>query len=83
MISERYGITEDAEPVVACTLANAAGVQVRLLSLGCIIPGMLTDAPGLQLYAASRLNGALVGPAGRVHWHVDGLRAAAAAIAAP
>jgi hypothetical protein len=83
MIRERNGITEDAEPIVACTLANAAGVQVRLLALGCIIPGMLTDAPGLRLCAASRLNGALVGPAGPVHWQVDGLRAAAAAIGAP
>jgi aldose 1-epimerase len=37
MISERYGITEDGHPVVAYTLANAAGMRVCILTLGCII----------------------------------------------
>ena len=37
MISEPYGITEDGRPVVAYTLANAAGMRVRILTLGCII----------------------------------------------
>jgi aldose 1-epimerase len=37
MISEPYGITEDGRPVVAYTLASAAGMRVRILTLGCII----------------------------------------------
>jgi aldose 1-epimerase len=37
MQSERYGVTEDGQPVDAYTLANAAGMQVRILTLGCII----------------------------------------------
>ena len=37
MISEPYGITGDGRPVVAYTLANAAGMRVRILTLGCII----------------------------------------------
>jgi aldose 1-epimerase len=34
---------------------------------------VLTDAPGLQLYAANSLNGALVGPSGRAYRQGDGL----------
>jgi aldose 1-epimerase len=34
---------------------------------------VLTDAPGLQLYAANGLNGALVGPSGRAYRQSDGL----------
>ena len=37
MNSEQYGITEDGRNVVACTLANAAGMRVCVLTLGCII----------------------------------------------
>jgi len=37
MKKERYGITEDGQPVDAYTLANAAGMRVRILTLGCII----------------------------------------------
>lgn len=37
MTSEQYGITEDGQPVVAYTLANTAGMRVRILTLGCII----------------------------------------------
>jgi aldose 1-epimerase len=37
MNSERYGITEDGRAVDAYTLANTAGMRVRILSLGCII----------------------------------------------
>jgi aldose 1-epimerase len=37
MKSERYGVTEDGQPVDAHTLANAAGMRVRVLTLGCII----------------------------------------------
>ena len=34
---------------------------------------VLTDAPGLQLYAGNSLNGALVGPSGRAYRQSDGL----------
>jgi aldose 1-epimerase len=34
---------------------------------------VLTDAPGLQLYSANGLNGALVGPSGRAYRQGDGL----------
>jgi aldose 1-epimerase len=37
MNSERYGTTEDGRPVAAYTLANPAGMRVRILTLGCII----------------------------------------------
>src|SRR5580698_8426581 len=37
MNCERYGISEDGKPVFAYTLANAAGMRVRILTLGCII----------------------------------------------
>jgi aldose 1-epimerase len=37
MINEHYGLSEDGQPVVACTLANASGMRVRILTLGCII----------------------------------------------
>lgn len=37
MKSRRYGVTEDGEPVDAYTLTSAAGMQVRILTLGCII----------------------------------------------
>jgi aldose 1-epimerase len=37
MISERYGSTEDGRDVMAYTIANNAGMRVRILSLGCII----------------------------------------------
>jgi len=37
MKKERFGITEDGRPVDAYTLANAAGMRVRILTLGCII----------------------------------------------
>jgi aldose 1-epimerase len=44
MISERYGVTEDGQTVVAYTLANAAGMQVCILNLGCIIARL--EVPG-------------------------------------
>ena len=34
---------------------------------------VLTDAPGLQLYAGNSLNGAVVGPSGRAYRQSDGL----------
>jgi aldose 1-epimerase len=37
MISERFGITDDGQTVVAYTLANTAGMRVCILTLGCII----------------------------------------------
>jgi aldose 1-epimerase len=37
VISERYGITENGRDVIAYTLSNAAGMRVRILTLGCII----------------------------------------------
>jgi aldose 1-epimerase len=40
MKSEPYGITEDGQPVVVYTLANVAGMRVRILTLGCIIAGV-------------------------------------------
>lgn len=40
MNREPYGTTEDGQPVVAYTLANAAGMRVRILTLGCIIASL-------------------------------------------
>jgi len=40
MISERYRITEGGQPVTAYTLANAAGMRVCILTLGCIIASL-------------------------------------------
>src|SRR5580698_9281420 len=37
MTSEQFGVTDDGQPVIAYTLANAAGMRVCVLSLGCII----------------------------------------------
>jgi aldose 1-epimerase len=37
MHKERYGVTEDGQTVDAYTLANAAGMRVQILTLGCII----------------------------------------------
>src|SRR5580698_5639707 len=37
MTSEQFGVTDDGQPVIAYTLANAAGMRVRILTLGCII----------------------------------------------
>jgi aldose 1-epimerase len=44
MKKERYGITEDGQPVDAYTLANVAGMRVRILTLGCIIARL--EVPG-------------------------------------
>ncbi|HEX3989540.1 MAG TPA: aldose epimerase family protein [Acetobacteraceae bacterium] len=37
MNSEQFGVSEDGQPIFAYTLANAAGMRVRILTLGCII----------------------------------------------
>jgi aldose 1-epimerase len=37
MNRERYGITEDGQPVDVYTLVNTAGMRVRILTLGCVI----------------------------------------------
>jgi hypothetical protein len=37
MKREGDGITDDGQPVEAYTLANAARMQVRILTFGCII----------------------------------------------
>jgi aldose 1-epimerase len=44
MNNEQYGIAEDGKPVVAYTLANTAGMRVRILTLGCIIARL--EVPG-------------------------------------
>ncbi len=40
MKSERYGVTEDGQPIDAYTLTNTAGMRVRILTLGCIIASL-------------------------------------------
>src|SRR5258708_6989617 len=40
MKRERYGVTEDGQPVDVFTLTSAAGMRVRILTLGCIIAGL-------------------------------------------
>ena len=37
MKRERYGVTDDGRAVDVFTLTNAAGMRVRILTLGCII----------------------------------------------
>jgi aldose 1-epimerase len=43
MHREHYGVTEDGQPVDVYTLANTAGMRVRILTLGCIIASL--DVP--------------------------------------
>ena len=40
MKRERYGVTEDGQAVDVITLTSAAGMRVRILTLGCIIAGL-------------------------------------------
>jgi aldose 1-epimerase len=40
MNRERYGVTEDGQPVDAYTLANSAGMRVRILTFGCVIASL-------------------------------------------
>src|SRR3984957_17759106 len=40
MQTERYGVTEDGQPIDVYTLVNAAGMRVRILTLGCIIASL-------------------------------------------
>jgi aldose 1-epimerase len=40
MQTERYGVTEDGHAIDVYTLANVAGMRVRILTLGCIIASL-------------------------------------------
>lgn len=40
MKKDLYGTTDDGRPVAAYSLANGAGMRVRILSLGCIIASL-------------------------------------------
>jgi len=40
MKQERFDVTGDGQPVEVFTLANSAGMQVRILDLGCIIASL-------------------------------------------
>jgi aldose 1-epimerase len=49
MQTERYGVTEDGQTVDAYTLANATGMRVQILTLGCIMARLeVPDRDGNQ-----------------------------------
>ena len=58
MERQHYGITDDGQSVDAYTLANAAGMRVCILTLGCIIArlevpdrdGRLAKRPAASLH---------------------------------
>jgi aldose 1-epimerase len=57
MNSESFGTTADGEAVVAYTLANATGMRVRILTLGCIIASLeVPDRDGKSANVVLGLN---------------------------